>query len=155
MPEKTQDFVALRQILTEILGEICSLSDCQSVGIRLHNNGDYPYYVNEGFPDFFITKENSICARDDEGNLILDEDGNPLLECMCGNVLKGQIRPKTSTLHRKGKLLDQLHNTAFEDNHREGAAGSNTKYVQLQRLRIGGFDSHESRQHNIGADSDE
>ena len=104
MPEKTQVFVALRQILTEILGEICSLSDCQSVGIRLHNNGDYPYYVNEGFPDFFITKENSICARDDEGNLILDEDGNPLLECMCGNVLKGRFDPKLPHFTEKGSF---------------------------------------------------
>ena len=51
MPEKTQDFVALRQILAEILEEICSLSDCQSVAIRLHNNGDYPYYIHEGFPE--------------------------------------------------------------------------------------------------------
>jgi GAF domain-containing protein len=104
MPEKTQDFLALRQILTEILGEICSLSDCQSVGIRLHNNGDYPYYVNEGFPDFFISKENSVCARDDEDNLILDEDGNPLLECMCGNVLKGQFDPKLPYFTQKGSF---------------------------------------------------
>ena len=77
MTEKTQDFVALRQILTEILGEICSLSDCQSVGIRLHDNGDYPYYVYEGFPDFFVLKENSVCARDDEDSLIFDEDNMP------------------------------------------------------------------------------
>jgi len=104
MSEKTQNFVALRQVLTEILGEICTLSDCQSVAIRLHNNGDYPYYVHEGFPDFFIIKENSLCARDDEGNPILDEDGNPLLECMCGNVLKGRFDPKLSYFTEKGSF---------------------------------------------------
>jgi hypothetical protein len=104
MPEETQEFIALRQILTEILGEICSLSDCQSVGIRLHDNGDYPYYVYEGFPDFFIIKENSVCARDNEDNLIIDEDGNPLLECMCGNVLKGRVDPTRPYFTEKGSF---------------------------------------------------
>jgi hypothetical protein len=104
MPEKTQDFIALRQILTEILGEICSISDCQSVAIRLHDNGDYPYYVYEGFPDFFIIKENSVCARDNEDNLIIDEDGNPLLECMCGNVLKGRFDPIRPYFTEKGSF---------------------------------------------------
>jgi hypothetical protein len=104
MPEETQDFIALRRILTEILGEICSISDCQSVGIRLHDNGDYPYYVYEGFPDFFIIKENSVCARDNEDNLIIDEDGNPLLECMCGNVLKGRFDPTRPYFTEKGSF---------------------------------------------------
>ena len=93
MSEKTQDFAALKQVLSEILGNIHALSDCQSVGIRVHNNGDYPYYVHKGFPDFFILQENSVCARDDEGSPILDKESNPLLECMCGNVLKGRFDP--------------------------------------------------------------
>jgi hypothetical protein len=104
MSEKKQNFVALKQILTEILEEICSLSDCQSVGIRLHDNGDYPYYVQEGFPDFFIHKENSLYAKDDEDNPIFDEDGNPLLECMCGNVLKGRFDPKLPYFTEKGSF---------------------------------------------------
>ena len=104
MSEKKQNFVALKHVLTEILEEICSLSDCQSVGIRLHDNGDYPYYVQEGFPDFFIHKENSLCAKDDEDNPIFDEDGNPLLECMCGNVLKGRFDPKLPYFTEKGSF---------------------------------------------------
>jgi hypothetical protein len=102
--EKTDDFVAFRHILTEILEEVCSLSGCQSVAIRLHNNGDYPYIVHDGFPDFFIIKENSVCARDDENNLIIDEDGNPLLECMCGNVLKGRFDPKLPYFTENGSF---------------------------------------------------
>jgi transcriptional regulator with GAF, ATPase, and Fis domain len=104
LSEKTQDFIALRQILNELLGEISTLSDCQSIGIRLHNNGDYPYYVHKGFPDFFITKENSVCTKDDEDNLILDKDSNPLLECMCGNVLKGQFDPTLPHFTGKGSF---------------------------------------------------
>ena len=104
MPEKTRDFVALKKVLAEILGEICSLSNCQSVGIRLENNGDYPYYIYEGFPDFFILKENSICAKDDEGNHILDENGSPFLECMCGDVIKGRFDSKLPYFTEKGSF---------------------------------------------------
>lgn len=104
MTKKTQDFIALKQVLTEILGKIYTMSDCQSVAIRLHEDGDYPYYVHKGFPDFFILKENSVCARDDEGNLILDEEDNPLLECMCGNVLKGRVDTKLPYFTEKGSF---------------------------------------------------
>jgi hypothetical protein len=104
MTDKTEDFVAFKQILTEILEGVCSLSGCQSVAIRLHNNGDYPYYVHNGFPDFFIRKENSVCAKDDENNIIFDEEGNPLLECMCGNVLKGRFDPKLPYFTEKGSF---------------------------------------------------
>jgi len=104
MSEKTQDFVALKKVLAEILGEICTLTNCQSVGIRLENNGDYPYYVYEGFPDFFILKENSICAKDDDGDYILDENGSPFLECICGDVLKGRFDPKLPYFTNKGSF---------------------------------------------------
>ena len=104
MSEKTQNSVTLKQVLTQILEDICTLSHCQSVAIRLHNNGDYPYYVHEGFPDFFIIKENSVCAKDEEDNPILDEDDNPLLECMCGNVLKGRFDPKRPYFTEKGSF---------------------------------------------------
>lgn len=105
MTENTQNFVALRQVLMEILGKICSISDCQSIGIRLYNkDGDYPYYVHEGFPEFFITKENSLCAKDEEDNTIIDEAGNPFLACMCGNVLKGRFDPKYPYFTKKGSF---------------------------------------------------
>jgi hypothetical protein len=56
MSEKNGDFLALNQILVEILRELHTLSGCQSVGIRIHKNGDYHYYFFEGFPNFFIAK---------------------------------------------------------------------------------------------------
>lgn len=145
MSEKTQDFVALKQVLAEILGNIHTLSDCQSVGIRLHNNGDYPYYVHDGFPDFFILKENSLCARDDEGNPILDEDGNPFLECMCGNVLKGRFDPKLPYFTEKGsfwtnsttQLLDSITEKERRDRTRNMCQYSGYESVALIPMRAG------------------
>ena len=104
MSEQAQNYVALNQVLTEVLGKICAFSDCQCVAIRLHNNGDYPYFVHRGFPDFFVVKENSLCTKDDEGNIILDEDDIPLLECMCGNVLKGRVDTKLPHFTKKGSF---------------------------------------------------
>lgn len=103
MTEEIKDY-ALKQILAEILEEIRKLSGCQSVGIRLNNNGDYPYYVHEGFPKFFILKENSLCSRDGQGKAIRDAEGNLLLECMCGNVLKGRFDPERPYFTDKGSF---------------------------------------------------
>jgi hypothetical protein len=132
MPEKTQEFVALKKLLAEILGEICALSNCQSVGIRLENNGDYPYYVYEGFPDFFILKENSICAKDDDGNYILDENGSPFLECICGDVLKGRFDPKLPYFTEKGSFWTNSTTRLLE---------STTEKDRLDRTRNMCYDS--------------
>ena len=104
MTEKSTDSVTFKQIMTKILDAIRAQSNCQSVGIRLHNNADYPYYVQEGFPGFFILKENSLCMKDSEGKHILDKRGSPLLECMCGNVIKGQFDPKLVFFTEKGSF---------------------------------------------------
>ncbi len=65
----------------------------ECIGIRLNDGKDYPYFFTRGFSDEFIVKENYLCAKDEAGQIILDKLGNPLLECMCGNV----IRRKTNS----------------------------------------------------------
>ena len=64
MLKKTQNVTALKQVLTEILGELCTISDCQSIGIRLHNNGDYPYFIHEGFPEFFLSLKKTASVQE-------------------------------------------------------------------------------------------
>jgi len=102
MTQKPQDFVAFKEVLADVLEHIHSMSNCQSVAIRLTNNGDYPYIVNKGFPEFFIQKESSLCAKDNSGDRILDDQGDPLLECMCGNVIQGRFDPKLDYFTEKG-----------------------------------------------------
>jgi hypothetical protein len=98
------DKLTLKEVLTEILWKLCSISDCQCSGIRLNNDGDYPYYVHAGFPEFFILKENSLCAKDENGDPISDQNGSPLLECMCGNVINGRFNPKFPYFTKKGSF---------------------------------------------------
>ncbi|HTZ17202.1 MAG TPA: ATP-binding protein [Dissulfurispiraceae bacterium] len=68
-------------------------SGCEAVGIRLKSGEDYPYYEAHGFPTKFVLLENSLCCRDSEGRTVRDAAGNPLLECMCGNVISERFDP--------------------------------------------------------------
>ncbi len=61
-----------------------------AVGVRLKEGDDFPYYVTCGFPAVFVEAENSLCARDPSGEPIRDSAGNPVLECMCGNIIQGR-----------------------------------------------------------------
>ncbi|HTZ11313.1 MAG TPA: PAS domain S-box protein, partial [Candidatus Margulisiibacteriota bacterium] len=62
-----------------------------AVGIRLSEGEDFPYYVTNGFPGHFLEKERYLCQRDEMGKIVRDALGNPILECMCGNVISGRI----------------------------------------------------------------
>jgi len=86
------NFVELKPTLITVIDYIKELTDCEAVSIRLHNDGDYPYYVYNGFPESFIKQENSLCSQDSSGNRIPspEEDGY-LLDCMCGNIIRGKF----------------------------------------------------------------
>ena len=66
-------------------------SGCEAVGIRLQQGADYPYYETRGFPEEHIRLENSLCKVDAQGEVLRDFQGNPVLECMCGSVIRGRF----------------------------------------------------------------
>lgn len=89
------NFMDLKSTLVYLTKELKSFTGCQIVAIRCEDNGDYPYYVNDGFPEEFIMVENSLCAKDLKGNRLFEEGNNKcLLECMCGNVIRGKFDAK-------------------------------------------------------------
>jgi PAS domain S-box-containing protein len=77
-------------------------SGCEAVGIRLKEGDDYPYYEARGFPREFLLVENSLCARDAAGEFIRDNTGDPLIECMCGNVICGRFDPSKPFFTARG-----------------------------------------------------
>ncbi|MGZ7160805.1 MAG: PAS domain S-box protein, partial [Methanobacterium sp.] len=79
-------------------------SGCHAVGIRLKEGNDYPYIEAIGFPEEFIEAENWLCAYDKNGNLIIDSKGNPIVECMCGNVICGRFDPFKSFFTENGSF---------------------------------------------------
>ena len=106
-----------------------------AVGLRLKEGDDYPYYVTKGFPEEFLQTEMYLCARDLGGQLLRDEIGNPVLECMCGNIISGRFDPSlpffteqgsfwtnstseflatTSTDDRQGRTRNRCHGEGYE-----------------------------------------
>jgi PAS domain S-box-containing protein len=71
----------------------CEQSGCEAVGVRLRDGDDFPYYETHGFPEEFVVAVNSLCCRDGNGQLQHDGFGNPVIACMCGNVISQRFDP--------------------------------------------------------------
>jgi PAS domain S-box-containing protein/putative nucleotidyltransferase with HDIG domain len=80
-------------LIRDILLLLKEHSGIEAIGIRLREGDDFPYYVTNGFPPHFLEAENNLCTRDSAGEIIRDSNGNPCLECMCGNILCGRTDP--------------------------------------------------------------
>ena len=80
-----------RERMSALTASLQSYSRCEAVGIRLRVEEDYPYYETRGFPPRFVEMENQLCAYGPDGTLLRDGVGNPILECMCGNILCGRF----------------------------------------------------------------
>jgi PAS domain-containing protein len=83
----------LQSTLGEILRIVHEALGTEAVGIRLQEGDGYPYFVFYGFHDEHILMENELCATDLEGQMMRDDVGNPVLDCMCGNILRGRFNP--------------------------------------------------------------
>ena len=73
-----QDNSILKLALQKILSRTIKISGCQSASIRLQKNEDFPFYVHEGIPDFFVLKESNLLARDETGRIVYDQNNSPI-----------------------------------------------------------------------------
>ena len=87
---RENDVALLVKDLLVLIKDNCGF---EAVGIRLRDGDDFPYCETNGFPGHFVAAERHLCARAATGELIRDTDGNPLLECMCGNIVCGNFDP--------------------------------------------------------------
>jgi PAS domain S-box-containing protein len=135
-----------RTLFRNILRFVRNWSGCQSVGIRLEDGDDYPYYEYSGFDEDFISKERSLCARDLQGQLIRDTDGSPVLECMCGNIIKGRFDPSKPFFTPGGSfwsncttaLLASTSEADRQSRTRNRCNGEGYESVALIPLKAGG-----------------
>ncbi len=85
---------SLHELTREVTKVLQEWSGCEAVGIRLRQGEDFPYFETRGFPVKFVEMENSLCARNQAGQLRRDGAGNAIMECMCGNVICGRFNPE-------------------------------------------------------------
>jgi PAS domain S-box-containing protein len=120
-------------------------SDCEAVGIRLRQDGDFPYFETRGFSEEFVRAENKLCIYDSNGQPERDSAGNPALECMCGNILFGRFDPAKSFFTSHGSFwtnstTELLKNTSEADRlarTRNRCNGEGYESVALIPLRVG------------------
>jgi len=95
----------LRDLMQSLIHFMQKMSDCEAMGIRLQDGEDFPYYETHGFPDDFVIAERHLCTRDLDGQLLRDEVGNPVLECMCGNIICGRFDPAIPFFTKFGSFV--------------------------------------------------
>ena len=116
---------------------------CDAVGIRLREGLDFPYCETRGFSEEFVLAEQHLCARDSMDELLRDSDGNPVLECMCGNVICGRFDTSMPFFTERGSFwsnstTELLASTTEEDRQartRDRCNGEGYESVALFPLR--------------------
>jgi PAS domain S-box-containing protein len=132
-------------LIRDILMLIKKTTGFDAVGIRQQEEGDYPYFEVNGFPEGFVKAENHLCTRNEKGELILDSKGLPALECMCGVVLSGRTDPTLSFFTDGGsfwtnsttELLTRTPQKAFPVSTRNRCNEAGYESVALIPLRSG------------------
>lgn len=92
------------ELLKFLTAFLQNCTGCEAVGVRLRDGSDFPYFETRGFPQEFVLAENRLCALDQKGELIHDSEGNPVLECMCGNVICGRFDPSKPFFTKNGSF---------------------------------------------------
>lgn len=133
------------ELLNTLLIYLKNWSGCEAVGIRLNDGPDFPYYETSGFPQAFLQTENRLCRYNALGEPDRDFKGNPILECMCGNVLLGRFNPSLPFFTPHGsfwtnstsKLLASTTESERQSRTRNRCHGSGYESVALIPLRSG------------------
>ena len=122
------NFLELKPTLISIIDRIKKLTNVEAISIRLHEEGDYPYYVYDGFPESFILKENSLCSRDEFGERILDENGEYILDCMCGNIMRRTFDPSQDFFTENGSFWSNNTSKMLSSSTEEDRQGRTRNY---------------------------
>ncbi len=136
---------SLHEFMSEVTFLMRQWSGCSCVGIRLRDGEDYPYFESRGFAEDFLRSENSLCKLDDQGEIVRDSLGDPVLECMCGNVIQGRFDPKQPFFTEQGsfwtnstsRLLASYSQEHRQCRTRDRCQGEGYESVALIPLRHG------------------
>ena len=81
------------RLVEDLLRLLKESTGIEAVAIRLAEGSDFPYVEAIGFPDDFLAQERFLCARTTDGEIECNDQGEPVLDCICGRVLSGEWAP--------------------------------------------------------------
>jgi len=96
---KPKDF-----LFADIVTTVQKETGIESIGLRLQDGFDYPYYVTRGFSRDFVEMENFLCVLDKNKKPVKGFRGLPKLECMCGNIIRGRVDSSLPHFTRGGSF---------------------------------------------------
>jgi PAS domain S-box-containing protein len=92
----------LKESIQLALAALKTRTGVDTVGLRLQEGEDFPYYVQDGFSKDFLLTENTLIERGKDGSVCRDKDGNVRLECTCGLVISGKTDPSNPLFTQGG-----------------------------------------------------
>ncbi|MBF0559454.1 MAG: PAS domain S-box protein [Nitrospirae bacterium] len=116
----------LHELMHSVIDLLKDWTGCEAIGIRLRDGEDFPYFETRGFPSSFIEQEKFLCERDLNGQIVRDSVGNPVLECMCGNILCRRFDPAKPFFTEHG---------SFRSNNTSALLASTTEADRQARTR--------------------
>jgi hypothetical protein len=134
------------ELICDVVLAVQRATGFESVGLRLQDGLDFPYYFTRGFDQDFVEKEMLLCQRDSAGEILRDSNGDPYLECMCGNVIAGRTDPRLDFFTERGSFYSScttelLATTSDDDRQtrtRNRCNGEGYESVGLIPVRDGG-----------------
>jgi PAS domain S-box-containing protein len=83
----------LNVTVRRVLHAIRQTTNADAAAIRLRAGNVFPYFVQVGFSDEFLQKENALETGDQPGGFDLNSKGFVIPECICGQVISGKTDP--------------------------------------------------------------
>ena len=136
------------ELIHSLTGFFQQWTGCEAVGVRLRDGEDFPYFETRGFPAEFVALENQLCLRDADGRVVRDSCGDPVLECMCGNILCGRFNPALPFFTPKGSFWTNCTTELLASTSEADRQGRTPQPLQQPRVRIRGLDRLASRRRN-------
>ncbi len=106
------------------------LSGCEAVAIRLKSGPGYPYAASLGFPEAFLLLEDDLCAKDEAGRLLRDDHRQPVLACLCGRVLSGQVDRLQPFFTDRGSFITASTSQLLASHPEPGCLGRTRNHCQ-------------------------
>jgi PAS domain S-box-containing protein len=122
--------------MSNLISSLQQWSGCEAVGVRLRDKNDYPYFETHGFLPEFITMENYLAVHDISGKILCDDTGEPMLECMCGNILSGRFDPAKPFFTANGSFWSNNTTTLLAD-----TTDSDSQAHTCKRCNAEGYES--------------